>query len=641
MTRIATASWSAAVAAMLAFSLPALAEPTYKGKPISELLSSGGLAAWRATQAHSPKGFAPVGVNFDDDNPFIDPDAPLTGFPSVAEEGGEPGPYLANGKNVFVNDPCLDPPPPSRRRTVQSETELAVLNGRLSHGKKIVVGYNDSYGFYDNTQGLSGFSYSIDGGKTFIDGGGLPPVVPDHTPIGTPGSDHYAGDPVVVVHNRSGTFYFASIYITPNGFQTLAVNRGRFKKAAPQGIESRANTRCAGNPAANGIPDTPDNEERIIWEPPVVAVSEAELGGGPSPDPAVADALDKEWLFVDQRTGVLYMSFTRFGVDGSTPIELVRSYDGGTTWTPPSVIVPNLDDTFNQATQPIVTRTGRVVVTWHARTFSLITGAEIFQRIGAAFSDDDGTTFGPPVVVATVNPQGEPLGYNRRRFAILNAPYLATERRGQDGEGEDEGADDRTQHRANVYVSYFNGRTALPVVFPPGATPQGPANPLARSADIQVSRSRDDGTTWDPPVIANDDRTNTTHVFPSMQVDREGGLHVAWTDRRLDPNNVLNDVWATTSLDRGRTFSPNARVTDVSTSWYQRADARPNFGDYNSSELIDFTRFVTVWADGRFPTGTYVPPTCVPKPPPGKSCPPTLAGTPDTLFAIVPEGSDD
>ena len=42
----------------------------------------------------------------------------------------------------------------------------------------MVAGYNDSYGFYDNRQGVSGFSYSTDGGRQWIDAGGLPPAVP-------------------------------------------------------------------------------------------------------------------------------------------------------------------------------------------------------------------------------------------------------------------------------------------------------------------------------------------------------------------------------------------------------------------------------------------------------------------------------
>jgi hypothetical protein len=643
--KIAGASALPALFALMLSSSSYAAPPLYKGHPATDLLSFGGHAAW--VMRHPPvlRRLAAI-PGLDDGDPFLNPDAPLMGVPYVADQGNDPGSSGDSGeggehRNVFVNDPCLDPPPPSRRRTVQSETEIAVLNSRESRGKKIVVGYNDSYGFYNNTQGLSGVSYSIDGGKTFIDASGLPPIVKTGVACGTPGTDCYAGDPVVVVHNATETFYYSSIYLTPNGFQTLAVNRGHFEHAPPQTIESKANTRCAGNPAAQGIPDPPEEaRERIIWEPPVVAVTEAELGGiGPTPDPTVSDALDKEWLYVDQRTGELYVTYTRFGFDGSTPIELVRSFDGGHTWTPPSVIVPNLADTFNQATQPIVTSTGRVIVTWHSRTFSLVDGSELSQRIEAGYSDNDGLTFGPTVTVSPVNPQGEPLGYNRNRFSILNAPYIATDRFGKNddqGDGND-GSDEGGGAAGKVYIAYFDGTTPLPVVFPPKATPQGPGNPFARSAKIKLSTSGDNGATWGKPVKVNSDDGRTTHVFPSVQVNRQHKVFVAWTDRRRDPGmNILNDVWAAASKSPVHSFGDNVRVTAVSTSWYKRADAAPNFGDYNSSELIDFERFATVWSDGRFPPGTYVPLTCTPAPPPGTACPPASAGTPDTFFSIIP-----
>src|SRR5207253_922991 len=187
---------------------------------------------------------------------------------------------------------------------------------------------------------------------------------------------------------------------------------------------------------------------------------------------------------------------------------------GGQTWTPPSVIVPNLPIGFNQATQAIVTSTGRVLVTWHARIFAGVNFTEVDQEIQAAFSDNDGATFGLAVTVTKVKPQGEPLGYNWRRFTILDAPFLNGERRGEDGEdddGDDEGQDERRRHPGFVYVAYFDGKTALPQVIPPGATSQGPGNPFARQADIKVSRSRTDGATWDPPVKVNDDPGDTTH----------------------------------------------------------------------------------------------------------------------------------
>src|SRR3954453_21623731 len=475
-------------------------------------------------------------------------------------------------------------------------------DGVDSSGKLMVAGYNDSFGFYNNQQGLSGFSYSIDGGKSWIDGGGLPSLVP----TGSDAGDHYFGDPVLVVHHRSRTFYYASIYQAADGIFNLSVNRGKFRRAPPQGVESKANTRCAGNPAAFGIPDPPPvNSLRIIWEPPVIAAAAIDPG----------DLLDKEWLYVDQRTGELYLVYVRFSGDGggAPPLELVRSFDGGRTWTPPTIIVPNLYDTFNQATQPAVTSTGRLIVTWNARTFSAGgAGPESDDRIEYAVSDDDGVTFSPVQVIQHVNPQGEPPGYNRNRRSILDAPYINT-----------------YPHGTDVYVTYFNGKTPLQ---------QGGGiftGPLAKQADIMLASSHDNGNTF-TPVKVNDDPGTTSHVFPNVQVNKNGWVFLSWLDRRNDPtSNELTDTWADVSHDGGATFGKDNLQTDVATNWRGRADARPNFGDYNSSELLNDNQFVITGADGRFPGGTFVPTTCTPAPPAGQSCPPRVASTPDTIFTIA------
>jgi hypothetical protein len=509
--------------------------------------------------------------------------------PGALTEPNNPQPgFHDNGRggNTFVNDPCIDPPPPVRQRTVQSETEIATFGT-----KYIVAGYNNSRGFYNNTEGLSGFAYSINGGNTWVDGGGLPPVIPGDA------GDHYFGDPVVVVDQSArnftvagkataqapGEFYYSSIYELPDGTFSLSVNRGRFMVAPPQTPESLSNTRCFKDPSQQGVPDTSKlPSERIVWERPSVAV--------PVIDPG--DFLDKEWLAVNQATGTLYLTYTRFGSDGSTPLEMVRSFDGGRTWTPPTIIVPNLIDTFNTGTQPMVTGTGRVIVTWLARTFSDEGfGPESDNRVEEAFSDDDGATFSAPVVVNHVNPQGEPRGYNRGRFSILNAPYITPQAHGTD-----------------IYITYFNGKTPLPA--PPG--------PLAKAADILVSASHDNGLTW-TSTKANDDPGLTSHVFPSIQVNKNGFVFAGWLDRRTDPNNVLTDTFATVSKSKGLTFSPNREQTDVATSWFVRADAAPNFGDYTSSELLNDNQFVMIWADGRFP-----PPAPTPQ-----------AGTPDVIFTIA------
>lgn len=580
--------------------LEELKNKKFKGQPIEDLLSSGGRAA------------------------VFGPDEPITS-PGELKRGGHDN---GRGGNTFVNDPCLDPPPTApaperRRRTVQSETEIAVLNIRGSMGKKMVAGYNDSWGFYDNRQGLSGFAYSTNGGNTWIDGGGLPPKVPTGLPNviiagfppPPPGQDGYFGDPVVVVHHQSQTFYYASIYKSTNGYFTLSVNRGRFTSAPPPVVESVSNTRCANDVTEHGIPDPPSNQkERISWEPPVEAVIPPNLGTDNQ------DFLDKEWLYVDQNSGTLYVTYTRFEPNGATPIEMVRcigcanspTFETG-DFTPPSVIVPNEALEFNQATMPFTTPTGRVIVTWHAREFGPPPSfPAIAERIEYAFSDDDGVTFTPEQLVTPVNPQGEPPGYNRARATILNAPYIVVDRGSDDGffTAQEQGR----PGFGNVYITYFDGKTPLGSVTP--------------AADIFLSTSSNNGTTFGPRVKVNDDNTNTVHVFPSVQANKHGNVFVAWIDRRQDPDpfapgpppsggNIFNDTYAAVSHDLGASFGHNKVQTETSTQWFVRADARPNFGDYNSSELLGFNQFVTVWADGRF------------RPPGGD------AATPDMIFTIA------
>lgn len=573
------------------------------------LASVGALATVLAAFAGQAQAFNPDCRNdpaacLEDPGDGLVTDAATPMQPDASNENPQPG-YRDNGRggNTFVNDPCLDPPPPNRPRTVQSETELAVLNVPSSMGKKIVAGYNDSFGFYNRKEGLSGFAYTVNGGNTWIDGGGLPPLVPGTDPGA---GDRYFGDPVVVVHQPTQNFFFSSIYQAPDGHFTISVNRGRFQTAPPQGIESVSDTRCLKNPATQGVPNTQQlPKERIVWQPPVEVAQTSTT--------QTNDFLDKEWMYVDQTTGTLYVTYTRFTPDGQTPLELVRckgcAYKATFTsgdWDGPYPIVENELDTFNQATMPVTTPSGRVVVTWLARQFSLAgVGPESEQRIEYAYSDTDGTTFGPELTVAKVNPQGEPPGYNRRRSSILNAPYINVNK------GQDDGivmpSDTTTAGYGNVYITYFSGKT--PVTTPP----------FARAADVFMSTLTANATLIGPPVKMNDDAGDTSHVFPTVQVNKNGYVYADWLDRRRDPSNVLTDTWANVSKNGGLTFGPDRLQTDVATSWFVRADARPNFGDYNSSDLLAYNDFVLTWADGRFP-----PPAPAPQ-----------AATPDTIFTIA------
>jgi hypothetical protein len=166
--------WTFVVALTAAYATPGAGQTfgelkgkrKFKGRSFAELASSGGVAM------------------------VFGRDMPISSKGESKRGGHDHG----RGGNTFVNDPCLDPHwsapfPINFFRTVQSETEIAVLNAPGSMGKKMVAGYNDSYGFDDNRQGLSGFAYSTNGGNTWIDGGGLPPRIPTGAPAGTLGQD--------------------------------------------------------------------------------------------------------------------------------------------------------------------------------------------------------------------------------------------------------------------------------------------------------------------------------------------------------------------------------------------------------------------------------------------------------------------
>ena len=157
---------------------------------------------------------------------------------------------IALGLDVQVNNSGADTP----ESTTQSETSMAVL------GNTICAGYNDS-----GTNRYSGLARSDDLGATWTD-------------LGEIGQ---RGDPVIAVHEDSGTFYYAEI-------ATLG-----------------------GNPAIGVAVSTDDC---MSFGAPVDA--------SPVSSGLVATTLnDKPWIAVDNTGGAndgnVYVCWTRFATTGS------------------------------------------------------------------------------------------------------------------------------------------------------------------------------------------------------------------------------------------------------------------------------------------------------------------------------------
>jgi IPT/TIG domain len=81
--------------------------------------------------------------------------------------------------------------------------------------------------------------------------------------------------------------------------------------------------------------------------------------------------------------------------------------------------------------------------------------------------------------------------------------------------------------------------------------------------DVVLVRSTDGGATWSDKVRVNDDAPIHDNAIPAVTVDGSGRVHVAWYDRREEPEcgARVHTYW-TYSEDGGVTFVPSRRVSE-------------------------------------------------------------------------------
>jgi uncharacterized repeat protein (TIGR01451 family) len=263
---------------------------------------------------------------------------------------------------------------------------------------------------------------------------------------------------------------------------------------------------------------------------------------------------DKEYVTVDATgspyDGHVYVSWTRFS--GSAPIYFSRSTDGGASYSTPMQIS---DLSSNQGSIPAVGPNGNVYVVWYNYNTSA-------QRM--AVSTNGGGSFGTPFHVSGVSPIPSPLPGGS--FRVNSFPTMAID-----------------QNNGNLYVAWNDYRNG--------------------DADILFVRSTDGGGTWSSPIRVNDDALgNARHqFFPWLSVAPNGNIYAGWFDSRLDPTPYTQpfyyDEYVAVSTDGGLTFSPNARISSVT------SDASIGFsgqfiGDYSGIAATD-TFVYPAWVDTR------------------------------------------
>jgi cysteine-rich repeat protein len=238
----------------------------------------------------------------------------------------------------------------------QSETTIAVS------GNNVVVGFNQING----NRGC-GLAYSVDGGLSFTDTGGIP---------SGPSPNRLLGDPSLTVC-PDGTFYYACIQIPSSGIWGLTVSAGTFTGQA------------------------------LSWTDPIPVEITA------------VDFLDKPWLDCDRAGGTLHLAYTRFvnGNAGPTTemrIETVRSADGAVTWTSPLVLESSTTESVHVpyvATGP----DGEVYVLWERGLDDL---SAAVTKLELRRSLNGGVGFDPRVTVREMIPSFFPasVGFNRERM---------------------------------------------------------------------------------------------------------------------------------------------------------------------------------------------------------------------------------
>ncbi len=297
---------------------------------------------------------------------------------------------------------------------------------------------------------------------------------------------------------------------------------------------------------------------------------------------------DKELMAVDNTStspfyGRLYVGWTAFFNSSPDLNVAAHSDDGGLSWSP-ALSFPGSGN-GGQGVYPAVAPNGDVYMALVNRAFTI--GGHQDQWIFRSTNGGDSWSQMADIGTDQLQPENSENSADCGRQAL--------------------NGDVRNLSSPQIVISPDSGAAAgyvIHAVYPYDSDGAGPDE-----SNVFYRRSTDGASTWSAEVQLNDDGTNTDQFYPAIGVGETGILAASWYDRRLDPTaNLLFDRYLTVSTDGGLTWTPNERISDVSSAV---AQTNPNFdglatcyhGDYDQVAVSGNLAHI-VWSDDRRVTVT-------------------------------------
>jgi hypothetical protein len=271
--------------------------------------------------------------------------------------------------------------------------------------------------------------------------------------------------------------------------------------------------------------------------------------------------LDKPWLYINPANNHIYLAWVKrvnaWGVGGteSTTIWFTRSTDGGTNFSTPIQVSQFSPPTgTNRSHGPQITAVSgtHIYVSWHTIEAGTPPSPPTSPwKIWICESTDGGANFGTNYLVATTK-----WGYPNRFISM-----------------------DANSSSGRIYIAYADSLSQSP-----------------RDYDVFVTAATAAAGPWTPSVIVSDDAPGSGkwQYWPSLSVATNGRVDVIWYDQR-DGQNLVN-VYSTSSIDGGTTWTPNIRITEA--PGFTPVSGTTFAGDYNAVASVDDFSYI-VWMDNR------------------------------------------